>query len=60
MMIWKLMESDPLFHRPEVEPSTEEKKRRTALQLNRYMESKFPLIDLNKSPYKKRVSKTKL
>lgn len=56
MMIWKRLESDPLFQRPVVEPYTEEKKRRTALQLKRYVEYKFPLVDLNGTSYKKRVS----
>lgn len=56
MNVWKHLENDPLFQRPPTELTTEENKRITALRLRRYVDYKFPICDILKLPFKKRVS----
>nr|CAH7749047.1 unnamed protein product [Callosobruchus chinensis] len=55
MKVWKTLESDPIFERPEVELTTDEKKRRAARQLRRYVDYMFPHKDIRKIPYKRRT-----
>ncbi|CAG9819046.1 unnamed protein product [Phaedon cochleariae] len=52
MFIWKHLERDPLFQRSEVELCTDEKKRKAALRLRKFIDYKFVDLDL---PYKKRT-----
>nr|XP_023014864.1 peroxisomal acyl-coenzyme A oxidase 3 [Leptinotarsa decemlineata]XP_023014871.1 peroxisomal acyl-coenzyme A oxidase 3 [Leptinotarsa decemlineata] len=54
LRVWKCLEKDPLFHRPNVELLTDQKKRRTALQLRRYIDHKLANVDLN-TPFRKRT-----
>lgn len=56
-MVWKTLEKDPLFNRPVIESSTDEKKRIAALQLRKYIDYRFVTSELE-MPYRKRVSTT--
>ncbi|XP_028130693.1 peroxisomal acyl-coenzyme A oxidase 3 isoform X1 [Diabrotica virgifera virgifera] len=55
IQVWKTLEADPLFQRPRVEISTDEKQRMAALQLKKYIDYNFVNPDINKVPYKKRT-----
>ncbi|XP_056633775.1 peroxisomal acyl-coenzyme A oxidase 3-like [Diorhabda sublineata] len=55
LLVWKTLEKDPLFKRLEVEANTDEKQRRTALRLKKYLSYDFIWGDLNKMAYKQRT-----
>lgn len=54
LVVWKTLEKDPLFNRPVIESSTDEKKRIAALQLRKYIDYRFVTSELEK-PYRKRT-----
>ncbi|RZC33101.1 peroxisomal acyl-coenzyme A oxidase 3, partial [Asbolus verrucosus] len=55
MRVWETLEKDPVFQRPIVEPSTEEIKRLSALQLRKYCQYNFVTPEMAKLPYKKKT-----
>ncbi|XP_017774752.1 PREDICTED: peroxisomal acyl-coenzyme A oxidase 3 isoform X2 [Nicrophorus vespilloides] len=53
--IWKTLEEDPIFRRPEVELTTEEMKRRTAIQFHQFCKYNFFPSDISSWPYKQKT-----
>lgn len=56
LTVWRTLEKDPIFTRPAIQPTTEEMKRRAAVQLNKFWQYNFmPQNALNLS-YKEKVT----
>ncbi|CAH0554701.1 unnamed protein product [Brassicogethes aeneus] len=55
MTVWQTLEKDPVFKRPVELLSTEEMKRRTAIQLNKYCQYNFLAPETANFPYKRKT-----
>lgn len=56
-MVWETLKKDPLFQRNENSLTTDDMKRRTALQYKQYCKYEFLPRDIENLPYKKKVSR---